>query len=334
MGALHLRLPPIDTRKANFSSHHHRSPKSPKSPRRSALPISPSMISPPLSALPRYNFDALSPTLKPALTHMSSKLASKNIHITLVVGRAAPLAAPSALDILAIPTAPFDARTWRIFNKVIDKTTKLFPIPRIWLTALRRSQREAHGNNYLVCQSIIQNHVLFSQEGLTLLTIDRVYTFKHRLQALSNGTGPLPWYLFVASCVSLLRQTVLRFEGRPLSRGYILRCYDHLSFNDDLLSLISRVYEEEFGEIGIVEDVGSDSDSDSDESVDMKTRIPRGVNGWMPAHRSGPITPKEKADITPVTGGEWDQLLGQQCKHGAGPGVGLLSTSPCGGAMM
>jgi hypothetical protein len=329
MGVLKLRLPPIDTSKANKPT-----PIAPLSPHFSkpSFHLTTSLISPPLSALPRtYNFDAISPIVVPALSYLSTKLSQKNLHLTLIVGRGSstpttPSNPNPSLSLHIIPAATLSLKTWRTFTKCLEKTAQRFPtIGRRWFDALAKSQSDCNASNYnyLICQSIRQNQVLFSEEGLTLLNIDRVYTLKQRLQALSLGTGPLPWYTFVGSCISLLRQTVQKFDNRPLSKGFILRCYDHLSFNDDLLDLVAKVYEEEYGEPGIAEEDPELSELERQVSA----KRPKGVNGW------GPKTPLEKADITPTTGGEWERLLWQSCGSAVGA-VGLLTTSPCEGVMV
>jgi hypothetical protein len=91
-----------------------------------------------------------------------------------------------------------------------------------------------------------------------------------------------------------------------------------------LLHLVARVYEEEYGEVGIVDDV--DVPWDEEEESNRKSK-PKGVNGWGP--RRGSDTPKSQVDITPVTTCEWSKLLDMQCKADENPRVGLLSTSTC-----
>jgi hypothetical protein len=200
------------------------------------------MISPPLS--PDFNFDAETVTLStlPALEYISKKLQQRMMHVTLLVGRGKPYPTGEPSDLMIIPITSLDAPAWRILERAISKAANKFSLGQSWSDALNRSQYERHANEYLVQQSILQNEVVFSQEGLTLLNMDRIYTFKRRLCILSNRPFSRTDDQSMASCVKLLHRLIADFQGRPFSKAFFHRVYEQLDVRDDLLTAIAAAY--------------------------------------------------------------------------------------------
>ncbi|KAJ5307491.1 hypothetical protein N7476_008147 [Penicillium atrosanguineum] len=200
------------------------------------------MISPPLSS--DFNFDAETVTLSalPALEYISKKLQQRMMHVTLLVGRGKPYPTGEPSDLMIIPITFLDAPAWRILERAISKAAKKFSLGQSWSDALNRSQYERHANEYLVQQSILQNEVVFSQEGLTLLNMDRIYTFKRRLCILSNRPFSRTDDQSMASCVKLLHRLIDDFQGRPFSKAFFHRVYEQLDVRDDLLTVIAAAY--------------------------------------------------------------------------------------------
>ncbi|KAH8425497.1 uncharacterized protein LDX57_003248 [Aspergillus melleus] len=230
-------------------------PNSPPSPSSSASSstrtLTPDMISPPLS--PDFTFDSetLPASSLPALEYISRKLQQKMMHVTLLVGRGKPYPTGAPSDLMVIPISPLDPISLRIVHRTVAKGAAKFSLGASWTDALARAQYERHTNEYLIQQSIMQNEVVFSREGLTLLNVDRIYTFKRRLCMLSSR-GPHVEEEYVGSCVSLLHRTIQDFQGRPFSKAFFHRVYEQLDVRDELLMHIADVYRKSFGVEGIV----------------------------------------------------------------------------------
>lgn len=228
-------------------------PNSPPSPSStsSTRTLTPDMISPPLS--PDFTFDSetLPASSLPALEYISSKLQQKMMHVTLLVGRGKPYPTGTPSDLMVIPISPLDAVSTRILHRTVAKGVAKFSLGQSWTDALARAQYERLANEYLVQQSIMQNEVVFSREGLTLLNVDRIYTFKRRLCILSSK-GPHVEDEYVTSCVGLLHRTIQDFQGRPFSKAFFHRVYEQLDVRDELLMRIGAVYRRCYGVEGIV----------------------------------------------------------------------------------
>lgn len=228
-------------------------PHSPPSPSSctSSRTLTPDMISPPLS--PDFTFDSetLPASSLPALEYISSKLQQKMMHVTLLVGRGKPYPTGTPSDLMVIPISPLDLTCTRILHRIVAKGAAKFSLGQSWTDALARAQYERHANEYLIQQSIMQNEVVFSREGLTLLNVDRIYTFKRRLCILA-ARGPQLDHDSLASCVNLLHRTIRDFQGRPFSKAFFHRVYEQLDVRDDLLMRVADVYRMSFGTEGIV----------------------------------------------------------------------------------
>lgn len=200
------------------------------------------MISPPLS--PDFNFDSevVLPSIIPALEYISSKLQQKTMHVTLLVGRGKPYPTGQASDLMIIPITPLDLPSRRVLERAIAKGAKRFSLGPSWTEALSRSQHERHANECLVQQSILQNEVIFSQEGLTLLNMDRIYIFKRRMCILSNRPFSRSDEQPLNSCVQLLHRIIKDFQGRPFSKAFFHRVYEQLDVKDDLLAAVATAY--------------------------------------------------------------------------------------------
>ena len=275
----------------------------PSSPTRS---ITSDMISPPLS--PDFNFDAdiLTPSTLPALEYISTKLQQKSIHVTLMVGREKPYPTGDSSDLVLIPAYQLEPQAWKNFCRIVEKGARKFSLGRSWTDALSR-QHEQTSNQYLIQQSILQNDVLFSQEGLTLLNVDRLYTLKRRLSVVSSGNTHLPADVYINSCVKLLRKTIREFQGRPFSKAFFHRVYDHLNVTDDVLLELASAYKATYGQDGIVVQKAQHIKKPSG-------RAPRVQKVLMsPRHgvflKRGPRTPLSASDVTPITKNEWNILM-------------------------
>ncbi|KAL1964974.1 hypothetical protein VTN77DRAFT_6174 [Rasamsonia byssochlamydoides] len=300
---------------------------SPNSPRT----ITGDMISPPLS--PDFNFDSdtLTPSVLPALEYISTKLQQKSMHVTLLVGRGKPFPTGDGADLIVLPITELDAPSWKIFYRIVEKGARKFALGQSWTDALSQSHsqspRQRQANEYLVQQSIMQNEILFSQEGLTLLNVDRIYTFKRRLCVLSTNNEQqqhIAEEKYINSCVHLLHQTIRDFQGRPFSQAFFHRVYEHMNVSDDLLVKVAVAYKAKYGHDGIVlpRPAPKPRMEHARRSPPVSVRGPRiRRHAVSPRHGSppsragtppkrGPKTPLSASDVTPITRNEWNILIG------------------------
>lgn len=297
----------------------------PNSPTRT---LTTDMISPPLS--PSFNFDAetVTASIIPALDYISSKLQQRMMHVTLLVGRGKPYPTGQASDLMVIPITPLDQQLWRFLHRIIEKGARKFSLGQGWADALSRSQHERHANEYLIQQSILQNEVIFSSEGLTLLNMDRIYTFKRRLCILSYRED-LP-ESYVTSCVDLLHRTISDFQGRPFSKAFFHRVYEQLDVSDGLLSNVADAYKTKYNQEGIImppkpttqickpkPDPPKKAESPPRRSPMRPARAhrPPPTKRFMPTKR-GPKTPLSASDVTPITRNEWNMLVWSELRQG------------------
>ncbi|KKK18276.1 hypothetical protein AOCH_006120 [Aspergillus ochraceoroseus] len=292
------------------------------------------MISSPLSA--GFNFDSaiLTPSSLPALEYISSKLQQKMMHVTLVVGRGKPYPTGQPSDLIVIPSTPLDQSEWRLLSRTMAKAALKFSLGQSWTNALNRSQYERQANDYLIQQSILQNEVVFSREGLTLLNVDRIYTFKRRLCILSGKTAPLK-ESYMTSCLRLLHRTIQDVHGRPFSKAFFHRIYEQLDVRDELLAQVADAYKKQYGQDGIVLPPPQPKVKVMPEPTERKSPLrPMRVRKQPAAPRSatvptkrGPKTPLSASDVTPITREEWNHVVGPDF-HQSKPTVTKWTPSP------
>lgn len=182
--------------------------------------------------------------------------------------------------------------------------------------------------------------MLFSSEGITLLALDHVYTFKCQLHTYSRTLSPSDLTL----AVDELRRLVLAQHGRRITKGYLIRAYNWLGISLSALVDVNEGYKvayggsQRFGGIEVrneesrsppplrpvevvevrrlrlqtdLEDRASVCSScisrSTIEDEDMETsEVLREDRG---PHYRGPVTPNGFEDLTPVTKGEWCFLM-------------------------
>ncbi|KAL4917190.1 hypothetical protein BDW62DRAFT_88524 [Aspergillus aurantiobrunneus] len=302
----------------------------PNSPRS----VTSDMISSPLSA--DFNFDpeTLTPSIIPALEYISSKLQQKTMHVTLLVGRGKPYPTGQPSDLIVIPSTPLEPAAYRTLSRTFAKAVLRFSLGHSWTDALARSQHERLANEYLIERSILQNEVVFSREGLTLLNVDRIYTFKRRLCILST-TSPKntsPPESYINSCVRLLHRTIEDFQGRPFSKAFFHRVYEQLDVCDDLLSHVAAVYKKQYSQDGIVvppppkpvvvaekkkspvRTIRVRKQSTVKQPTPKQSPAARPGGTAPPLSKRGPKTPHSASDVTPITRNEWNMLFGPNFK--------------------
>jgi len=258
--------------------------------------VTKNMISSPVS--PSFNGEQ-SPDVSSLWHYISRKFQEKRLHLTLIIFQAG-----SAITL--IPASPLTAKARTVLGKLITKATQRFPADKAWLDALSQEPLDAcPHSSYLRRRSIIQNEILLSNEGLTLLNIDHVYTFKQHLSTLSSHrtrTLPAPSEDSIVTSVHHLHRVTSAYGGRPLTKAYILRAYDHLYVDEDVLRRVSAAYESKYGKQGILL-AGKDSGSPKPEEA---AKV-------FPRYSRVPKTPNSASEISPVTQNEWEMLIMLQC---------------------
>ncbi|KAJ5933685.1 hypothetical protein N7454_006014 [Penicillium verhagenii] len=280
----------------------------------SPIRLTPEMISPPLS--PDFNFDseAVLPTIFPALEYISTKLQQRMMHVTLLVGRGKPFPTGQASDLLVIPITKLDQASTRVLERAIAKGARKFSLGTSWSEALDRSQHERLANEYLVQQSILQNEVLFSQEGLTLLNLDRIYTFKRRLCVLSTRPNPRPEDKAMTSAVALLHRLMTDFQSRSFSKAFFHRVYEQLDVRDELLTAIASAYKNTHKTDAIILPTRFTAENSKSSPIRLVRvrKIPPPTKTKSSFYtKRGPKTPLSASDVTPITRNEWNMLVGQ-----------------------
>lgn len=128
----------------------------------------------------------------------------------------------------------------------------------------------------VIRRSIRQNEVLFSSEGLTLLGLDRLYSFKAALSAYAksiatpkphiqisvrspglsnhpvNAISPAPASTRadtsrLEDAVDCLRRLVLSNGDRPVSKADLYRSFDWMGVNPKALADVERMYRRAYG---------------------------------------------------------------------------------------
>ncbi len=192
-----------------------------------------------------YSWD-LQTTCKPmlpAFQYINRKLAERELSVALIISEHEPF---------VIPIWPLARKAQLILAKIVRKACSRFDLSPSWLTALA-----AHSNkrdlprifdqyqpdSYIVRRSIVQHEVIYSEEGLTLLSIDHIYTFKQLLCTLSKKDWvPHARDVCLSSCVHLLHRINEIYTDPKLSRGYIARVYKELEFHQETWEEVNSTY--------------------------------------------------------------------------------------------
>ncbi|KAI0386268.1 hypothetical protein F5Y04DRAFT_243742 [Hypomontagnella monticulosa] len=196
------------------------------SPRRWVMPPTPG------SPLPRT----------PMTPHTPSSIVTASSTTSVTQG-------PNEFGLRLIYTDLISPAAEKTLRTTILKAERKFRIGTSWLPPATTAS--ACGlNAALVRRSILQNEVLFSSEGLTLLGLDRLYTFKSALatyaRSLTNSAAS-PDSTRIEDAVDSLRRLVLANGGRPVSRSDLYRSYDWLGVNARALREVENMYRRAYG---------------------------------------------------------------------------------------
>ncbi|KAI1417599.1 hypothetical protein F5Y13DRAFT_60179 [Hypoxylon sp. FL1857] len=166
---------------------------------------------------------------------------------------------PNEFGIRLVYTSLLSPKAEKTLRATILKAERKFSIGTGWLPPATTAS--ACGLNAdLVRRSILQNEVLFSSEGLTLLGLDKLYTFKSALAAYARSINSSTTFSPPASptprladstriedAVDSLRRLVLANGGRPVSKSDLYRSYDWLGVNARALRDVESMYRRAYG---------------------------------------------------------------------------------------
>ncbi|KAL8728293.1 MAG: hypothetical protein Q9181_005396 [Wetmoreana brouardii] len=182
---------------------------------------------------------------------MSERLAQSKLYVILILSGNEPF---------CIPAWPISSSAQFKVIRIFRKACELFPTTPEWVTrlasrtadwnALDRLEARA-SDTYLIRRTLIQHEIIFSGEGLTLLNVDHIYTFKKRLLRLSE-TSPLDrdHERLMESCVHILRRINATYRGIKLSKSYLERAYG-MGLSESTLKEVCQAYLHEFSEPGV-----------------------------------------------------------------------------------
>ncbi|KAI1743517.1 hypothetical protein F4680DRAFT_347040 [Xylaria scruposa] len=229
------------------------------SPRRWMLPLTPG------SPLPSTPMTPHTPSSFATITTAPSSYATS-----------IPFQSPESFGIRLVYTSPVSPKDEKTIRSTITKAERKFHIGTGGLPAVMTASACGLSAD-LVRRSIQQNEVLFSSEGLTLLGLDRLYSFKAALSAyaksittpssriqtpvrspgLSNHPispmpPPTPTTTTVDSsrledAVDCLRRLVLSNGGRSVMKADLYRSFDWMGVNPTALSDVERMYRRAYG---------------------------------------------------------------------------------------
>lgn len=185
----------------------------------------------------------------PALRYISRKLTARKLYIALIV---------TDYGQNIMPAWPIPRSAQITFTKIVIKACQKFRFGASWMNALastaskRGSSKNLFDINrfdpYLIHRSLIQHEVIFGGEGLTLLSVDHIFTFKHFVGVLSRiNWVPLSRVVCLTACIELLHRINGVYTGQKPLKGYFIRTYKDIDINEGTLDEICREYEAKYG---------------------------------------------------------------------------------------
>ncbi|KAH8147482.1 uncharacterized protein LAJ45_08309 [Morchella importuna] len=186
-------------------------------------------------------------TVLAALEYVSQKLIAKGIHVQMILeGEALGCLFLGSRDRTSSlnlhPTTLLTPRTQTHLTRALHRASQKFSLPPTWARIAPTAP-----NSTLLHRSLLQNEIIFSSEGLTVLAVDLCFALKCKLEAVSSYCDAED----VEDAVVLLRRLVRVYRGRPLTKGYILRSWPKIVVSDLGLLRVGREYEWRYGGRGV-----------------------------------------------------------------------------------
>lgn len=157
-----------------------------------------------------------------------------------------------------IYTAPLGPRAYKLVAATLARAARKFNLS----TPLEAHEPSAYDLPPVVLHgSILQNEVLHSSQGLTMLSLDHLYTFKAALNHYAATRSDGGSHFRLEDAVDELRRYVLSVRGgrRRLLKSVLITAYDWLGpVNDAALGEVMRMYSRAYGgatEMGVEDDL-------------------------------------------------------------------------------
>ncbi len=250
---------------------------------------------------------------------------------------------PYGLSLHYTSTQP--TKTSQLLDETIGKATKKYSLGSGWLippystTSSLSLSKSASGpklTSDLIRHSLQQHDIVYGSESLTLLAVDRIYTFKLALSEYSKTFMPAPSPKYnplsreeklkqrnqaKIRALDELRLLVLFHKNRPISQSYLLRSYDHLSISVPALRSVNEAYKACFHADGVDIDavrplipssplLRSPSGRTINSAMVQDMTMKSGTHQVdMGPHYRAPTTPTHYDQVTPITRDEWDRLM-------------------------
>ena len=195
----------------------------------------------------RWDLQTTCKPMLPAFQYISRKLSERGLQVHLIISDHEPY---------VIPVWCLPRTSQLILAKIVRKARSKFNLRPSFLTALathssKKDLPKIYGiyrpDSYIVRRSIVQHEVVFSDEGLTLLSIDHIYTFKQLLCTLSKKDWvPCAREICLSSSVHLLHRINQIYTNPKASRGYIARVYKEIDFPREVYEEVCSAYNVNF----------------------------------------------------------------------------------------
>ncbi|KAI9167391.1 hypothetical protein HJFPF1_03518 [Paramyrothecium foliicola] len=148
----------------------------------------------------------------------------------------------SSFGMRLVYASPLPEKAEKALKDALEKADKKFSIGSQWLSPAV-SPGSCGLSNQLIRSSIIQNEPLYSSEGLTLLSLDRLYSVKSALSSYSKTRS----HTRLEDAVDELRRYILANNGKKATKADLLRSYDWLNVKTSALLELDRMYRRAYG---------------------------------------------------------------------------------------
>lgn len=212
------------------------------------------------ATLPVLDIEMSRGELREALDYVSERLTRKEKHLNLIVtGEAFSCLHLNTKNhcsgISIMPASPLSQTEMTHLATSAKKAAKKFNLGVDWIN--NRAQVKAEKQGYLsevVQESLKQNEVIYSSEGLVLYAVDYTYALKSRLEELSMAgrDAPHPSIASIEDTVAILHKLVhKKSRGRPVKKGYLSSHYPRIDMSDAALLRVGATYEWKYRKRGI-----------------------------------------------------------------------------------
>ncbi|KAG6014847.1 hypothetical protein E4U54_004773 [Claviceps lovelessii] len=201
----------------------------------------------------------LSPTTAPLPSPKpvtSTSCTSSSVATSTTTDHLASSSPGGATALLFLHAPDLSPRDQKIQRVVFTKTAHKFNVSPLLHPAVSPS---IYGlSSQLFTNSVIQHDVLFSSDGLTILSLDRLYSLKAALASYTRHKSPQR----LEDAVDELRRYVLASHGAKVTRSDLCRAYDWLNVGPGAVADLDGMYRRAYGgpdQVGAIAGVESET---------------------------------------------------------------------------